>query len=197
MSALLFSAADFLKAMQALLPRGRVWQRSQESVQAAVLSGLSAIYERLTARAAVAITEAFPSSTYELLAEWEASLGLPDPCQGAAPGVESRRNQVVARFIGNAGQSVNYFIGFAATLGYEVTITQFVPSRFGMPFGGLLNGDDWAHAWQVNAPQFKLDYFLFGTSGMGEPFSTWGNDILQCELRHRSPAQTILIFNYS
>jgi uncharacterized protein YmfQ (DUF2313 family) len=50
-----------------------------------VLSGFTPAFERLTARANNLLIDAFPGSTYELLPEWEATLGLPDPCAGEAP----------------------------------------------------------------------------------------------------------------
>ena len=188
---------DFKQALLRLLPRGRAWSREADAVQSLVAEGLTKVYERNAGRARDVLAETFPPSTYELLPEWEASLGLPDPCQGLAPSVEARRNQVVARFIGSGGQSKAFFIAFAATLGYTITITEFKPFTFGMPFGLPLFGDDWAHAWQINAPEFTEEFFLFGTSGMGEFFATWSNDVLQCELRRLAPAHTVLLFNYS
>jgi uncharacterized protein YmfQ (DUF2313 family) len=54
-------------------------------VQSQVLYGLAKSYERETARANNLLVDSFPLTTYELLPEWESSLGLPDPCAGVAP----------------------------------------------------------------------------------------------------------------
>src|SRR5690349_19184852 len=148
-----YKAADFLKALQGLMPRGRVWPRDPDAVQTQVLSGLAPSYERSTARANYLLVDAFPATTYELLPEWESTLGLPDPCAGVAPTIAQRQAQVLARFVGVGGPSIASLAAFAANLGYTVTITQFVEARAGqMRAGDPCNGTAWSFAWQVNAP---------------------------------------------
>ena len=190
------TADDFLVALQALMPRGRVWPRDSDAVQTKTLSGCAPSYARLTDRANNLITDSFPASTYELLPEWEASLGLPDPCAGEAPTVQLRRAQVVSRLTATGGQSIAYFTAVAAALGYSITITQFSPSRLGRPFGQPFGGEAWAFAWQVNAPTFTVNRLQFGGS-FGSPFATWGNNVLQCELQTYAPAHTAVLFSYS
>lgn len=189
-------AGDFLRAFMSLLPRGRVWSRDVSSVQSRALLGLVTIYEDSTARANQLLVDAFPGSTYELLPEWELTLGLPDPCAGPEPTIQARRAQVVARLTATGGQSIPYFTGLAKSLGYEVTVTQFMPSRFGKRFGTPFGGVDWAHAWQINAPTFTVNRLRFGDS-FGSPFSYWTNNVLQCELQSVKPAHTVLNFSYS
>ncbi len=178
------------------MPRGRVWPRDADAIQSRTLAGCAPTYTRLTARANNVISDGFPGSTYELLPEWEASLGLPDPCAGAAPTTQQRRNQAVSRLIATGGQSISYFTAVAAALGYTITITQFAPSRFGRPFGRAFGGVAWAFAWQVNAPTFTVNSFQFGGS-FGAPFANWGNNVLQCELKAYAPAHTTVLFSYS
>lgn len=190
-------ALDFVAALQACMPRGRIWPRDEDAVQAQALSGLAAPFATHAARAANLLIDGFPASTEELLPEWEKTLGLPDPCAGAAPTIQLRQAQVLARFTATGGQSVAYFTGLAATLGYTVTITQFAPMRFGQAaFGTPMYGVAWAFAWQVNAPSFSIKRFEFGIDAVGEPFAYWNNNVLQCELQHYSPAHTYLLFNY-
>lgn len=191
-----FSAADITAARQALMPPGRVWPRDADSVQARFLSVLAPTNVRLCASGLDLLADAFPASTEELLPEWEESLGLPDPCAGFDQTVEARRDQVVERLTVTGGQSVPYYIAVAASLGYAITITEFAPFRFGMSFGLPLNGDAWAYAMQINAPEFTIDYFELGTSGFGESFASWGSTVLQCELTRIQPAHVALIFSY-
>ncbi|HEM7839791.1 TPA: DUF2313 domain-containing protein [Burkholderia multivorans] len=191
-----YSAADYLRALQALLPRGRVWPRDPDATQTKVLSGFTPVFERLTVRANYLLVDAFPASTYELLPEWESTLGLPDPCAGEAPTTEQRVAQVVGRLVATGGQSIAYYTAVAKAIGYAITIEQFVPSQFGEAFGMPFGGDDWAFAWQVNAPTFTINSMTFGGS-FGTPFATWGNNVLQCELQRIAPAHTILNFSYS
>ena len=198
MSAPNYSASDYLGALQALMPTGRVWPRDSDAVQTQVLSGLVQTYVRNNARASNLLIDAFPATTEELLPQWEATLGLPDPCAGLEPTIQLRRAQVLTRFISGGGQSVNYFIQKAASLGYAISVTQFSPFRFGQsPFGTPMYAPSWAFAWQVNAPTFSINNFQFGTDGFGEPFSYWSNNVLQCELQSCAPAHTTLNFSYS
>lgn len=196
MAAPSYSIADFAAALQALFPRGRAWPREPDAVQSVVIAALAPTVQRHHARANQLLVDAFPSSTLELLPEWEETLGLPDPCQGLSPTISQRRAQVVARFAGRGGQSVPYIVAYAANLGYAITITQFAPSRFGRPFGLPMGGVAWAHAWQVNAPSVTFHQFLFGTDAFGSPFEFFGNAVLQCELQRLAPAQSVLLFSF-
>lgn len=191
-----YGAADYLSALQALLPRGRVWPRDSDATQTRVLSGFTPEPVRLTQRANNLLTDAFPASTYELLPEWESTLGLPDPCAGEAPTTQQRVAQVVARLTAVGGQSIPYFTAVAQALGYAITITQYMPSRFGNTFDLPFGGTDWAFSWQVSAPTFSISRLQFGGS-FGAPFATWGNNVLQCELERIMPAHTILNFSYA
>ncbi|VVE13136.1 phage tail protein [Pandoraea capi] len=189
---------DFLRAFQGLLPRGAVWPRDPDALQTRVFRGMCGVYAQNTARANNLLIDAFPGTTFELLPEWEATLGLPDTCAGASPTVEARRAQVVARLAAVGGQSVAYFTQLAANLGYAITIDQFAPFRFGQStFGSQFGRDDWLFAWRVNAPSYSIRYFSFGVSSFGEPFASWGNNVLQCEILAYAPAHTIPLFNYS
>lgn len=200
MSAPQYTAGDFAAALQALLPRGAVWQRDPDTAQAATIQGLAKIYARQTQRANQLLGEAFPLTTYELLPEWEETLGLPDLCAfdpvtGAAPTVVSRLAQVAARVKAQGGQSVAYFLALALALGYTVTITQFVPARAGIQkVGQPLCGEAWAHAWQINSSVVTVIHAAAGALTAGEPLASWTGTVLTCEMNALKPAHTALIF---
>ena len=198
MVAPIYRAEDYLAALQALMPRGRVWPRDGDATQTKTLSGLAPSYVRNNQRAAAVLVESLPSTTYELLPEWEETLGLPDPCAGPSPTIEGRRAQVVARFAGSGGQSIPYMVSFAANLGYTITITEFVPAQVGILRAGQpLNGPAWAYAWQVNSSLNTIRHARAGAFSAGEPLASWGNAVLECELKAISPAHTVPIFSYS
>jgi uncharacterized protein YmfQ (DUF2313 family) len=190
------TAADITRAKQALLPTGPVWPREPDSVQAQVIAATAPTYERQIARSNNLLIDAFPATAVELLPEWESALGLPDPCAGESPTIQLRQQQVVARLIAGGGQSAEFFIGYAAALGYDITITMFAPFRAGMACGKPIYGEAWAHTWQVNAPTFQIEYFRVGDDAAGEPLAEWDSTVLQCELNRLKPAHTILIWNY-
>lgn len=192
------TSADYLRAFQALMPRGRVWPRDPDAVQTKVFSGLTQIYARNTDRANYLLIDSFPATTYELLPEWESTLGLPDPCAGVSPTVQQRRTQVVARLASSGGQSAAYYIGVAAQLGYGITITNYAPFRCGQSrCGQQLGNADWFFAWSVNAPLNTVVRFAAGQSAAGEPLGSWNNNVLECELKAVAPAHTVLQFRYS
>ncbi|WP_322069973.1 YmfQ family protein [Paraburkholderia bannensis] len=190
-------AADFLSALQGLMPRGRIWTRASDAVQTKVLAGLAPSYERATARANYLLVDAFPASPYELLPEWESSLGLPDPCAGAAPTVPQRQAQVLARFVGVGGPTIAALEDFASNLGYSVTITQYTQARAGLlKAGDPVCGYAWNFAWKITAPLASMKVAVAGGMAAGDPLVAWGNEVLECEFRSVMPAHTIPIFAY-
>ncbi|EFH09379.1 YmfQ family protein [Pseudoroseomonas cervicalis] len=193
------SAADYRAALLALLPRGVIWRRDAGSDQGRVASGLATGVARLHARALAVLADAFPATALELLPDWEETLGLPDQCStgDGAGSLQQRRAQVVARLTAQGGQSVPYFIGVAAALGYQITIEEFAPARAGsLRAGQPLCGEAWANAWRVRAPQTTVVRFRAGQSQAGDALATWGNASLECTLRQLVPAHTVVLFSY-
>ena len=141
--AVFYSAQDFARALLALLPSGRVWPKDLESTQGLFMQALAQVYAA-DGTVAYLVVDAFPATTVELLPEWENTLGLPDPCAGPSPTLGQRIAQVVARLTDSGGQSVAYFVELARRLGYDITVTQYAPSRFGRRFGSLFGGEAWA-----------------------------------------------------
>ncbi|EJM20163.1 hypothetical protein PMI21_01065 [Pseudomonas sp. GM18] len=193
-----FTSADFTSALLGLLPRGRVWPKELSSVHAQAVSCFAPTFQRLSDSALGLLVDAFPSTAVNLLGEWELTLGLPDPCAGVSPTFQGRRNQVVARFTNTGGQSIQFFEAFALGLGYTVTVTQYAPFRCGQSTcGQQLGGEEWFFTWAINSPLNTISYFRTGQSAMGDPLSSWGNSVLECELSEAKPAHTILQFHYS
>lgn len=192
----LFTDDAYTAALLSLLPRGRAWPRDADSLQYAVAAGLAPALGRLDARAQSLLVDAFPATTVELLPEWEASLGLPDPCEGADQGIEQRRTQVVSRLTSAGGQSVAYFLAVVEQLGYfGATITQYAPFRAERDAAeGPLYGDAWAFAWLMNLPDLRLFYFKADVSAVGEALSAEANDVATCVLNALAPAHTTVLY---
>jgi uncharacterized protein YmfQ (DUF2313 family) len=179
-----YAASDYLAAIHALMPRGPSWPTDPGTTQDDVLSALVESFEASNVAAANLLTDAFPGSTVNLLPEWEATLGLPDPCAGEAPTLQERQSQVLARFANSGGQSKAFFIALAATLGFPVTIAQYT-------------GAD-AYLWQVNALASNPVYFRAGVSTPGAPLQLVANsDVLECVFNALKPAHTTVRFVYT
>lgn len=190
-------AADHLAAAAALLPTGPVWPRHPGTTQEAVLTGLVAGLVRLRGRARALLGDAFPGGAVELLPEWEAAVGLPDPCTGPIATVQGRRAAVVGRLAARGGQSVPYLVAVAAGLGVPVTIEEHAPARAGAATAGSpCASEAWAHALTVRAPEASVTLAAAGQTAAGEPLAEWGNAPLECALSRIRPAHTVIRFAY-
>ncbi|OVE45578.1 YmfQ family protein [Chromobacterium violaceum] len=193
-----YTALDYQGALQRLLPRGRVWPRDPDAVQSKVAAALAQVYGRTHDRANNLLVDSFPAQTFELLPEWEATLGLPDPALGLASTVTGRRQQVVAKLTATGGQSAAYYQSVAAGLGFTISVTNYAPFRCGQSASGQPVGSaDWHHTWSITAATNTINHFAAGASASGEPLSVWGNSILQNVLQRIAPAHSVLQFRYS
>jgi uncharacterized protein YmfQ (DUF2313 family) len=193
-----YSAQDFTDVILALLPRGLIWPRDPNSVEVQAVSCLAPTFARHTLSDNNLLIDAFPATAVQLLTEWEETLGLPDPCAGESPTLQQRQAQVVARLTNSGGQSVPYFVGYAKTLGFSVTVSEFAPFRAGQSRVGQPTGtQDWFFTWRINAPLNTVTYFEAGQSTAGQALESWGNAVLECELMAIKPAHTYLNFGFS
>lgn len=187
MAAPLYCAADYLGAMQALMPRGRIWSRDGATVQTRLLAGLTASYEAQNARANNLLIDGFPRTTNELLPEWEATLGLPSSAAGPAPTLLARQLLVVARFVGAGGLSIPLFTKYAALLGFSVSIQGGAPFRCGQSRSGqAVGGAEQMYALTVAT-----------TGATSTPFGAYGPAVLQSELQRIAPPHAVLIFKFN
>lgn len=195
------TAADYLWQFQRLLPRGRIWHRGWGTLQAQYLITLMPMWSHLHGRANNLLVDAFPCSTLELLPEWEASLGLPDPCIGELTTIQQRQDAVCTKFKARGGQSIAYFEALATSLGYRVGITQYAPFRASINRAGdRLYNEEWAYHWKltVYAQQNQtITYFRASRSTAGEPLRAWGDKVLECLISAAAPAHTTIAFAYA
>ena len=196
MAAPLYTVANYVAAMQALLPRGRVWPRDPDAVQTAVITGLAGSSAASNLAANNLLVGAFPGTALALLNEWELSLGLPG-IYGVTPSTTLGRQQaIVAALTDTGGQSIPYFIALAAGLGFTITITQFRPYNVNMSVISPLNSDEWAHVWQVNASA-SIAVTYTPTVDIVQATPNFGNPLLESVLAKFKPAHTICITSYT
>ena len=201
MTTIVRTALDYLIQFQRLLPRGRVWHRGLGTLQAQHLLTLMPTVARLDQRAQQLLIDAFPCSTTELLPEWEASLGLPDPCTGPIEDLAARQFAVCAKFTMRGGASRGYFIALAKSLGIDITIQQFAPFYVGRNrVGDRLFDSAWTFVWQVTItdPGAAI-YFRVSENRVGDRLVTHSDQatILQCIFDQYKPAHTTVIFRYA
>jgi len=165
-----------------LLPPGLLWTRRPGSNREKLLTAIAAESARFEELTLALIDEADPRTTSDLLDEWEAYVGLPDPCVPTSITFtdDERRAQIVARLNANGGQSRQFFIDLAAAIGFTITITEFTTFQVGISGAGdPVGGETWVYAWQVNTATDAR------------------SPILECLFHRLAPAHTVVIFNYT
>jgi uncharacterized protein YmfQ (DUF2313 family) len=128
------AGSDYRDAFLELLPQGEAWPKhSQESVLWQSCDGLNDFWGFVDGRAADLLErESDPRITVELLPDWERNWGLPDPCYTAPQTVAQRQTALIARMTLWGSQSRQWYIDFAAFLGYTITITEYRPWMVGL-----------------------------------------------------------------
>jgi len=189
------NADAYTTLMLSLYPPGSAWPRDVDSVRGRILAAIAAEFARIDAAFEQILAERTPRTALWLLPEWEASLGLPDECTGAATTIAERRAIAWARMIATGGQSPAYFIEVARALGYEIEIDQFRARWYGRrPMGGHYGGQEMQAVWRVRVADTTRPR-RYGRSYCGEPYTTWGNYPLVCLLRRLAPAHTTVLFS--
>lgn len=177
MAAPQFSVNDYVSAMQALLPRGLAWPRDSGSVLTSTLTALAPAYYRTNAAAIHLLEVAFPATVDDLLPEWNATLGLPGLVGYTGNDLPTQQRQVVAALTDSGGQSADYFVDLASTLGATLTVSFYRPYTVDSPVDVPMYGAAWAFAWQVSGAVVG-DYIA-----------------LQTLFERYKPAHTVIVWN--
>lgn len=187
---------DYLQQIKQLLPRGDLWSSlGEDPTFTGYLEAEVAEKARIHSRALNLLTESDPRTTYELLPEWEAWAGLPDPCVGEVGNIEQRNNGLHAKLTMKGRQSRAYFVELAATYGYAITITEFDLFDVNSTVDERLYSAPWQYVWQVNAPAETVTHFNV-LSDVNTPLAQWGNALLECVITRYKPAHTTVLFAY-
>ena len=128
------SGADYRDSFFSLLPRGQAWPKHAiGSVLYETCDGLCEYWGFVDGRAADLLErESDPRQTVELLPDWERNFGLPDPCYTEPQTIYERQIALIARMTLWGAQSRQFYIDFAAQLGYQITITEYRPFMVGL-----------------------------------------------------------------
>lgn len=146
-----------------LLPRGPAWPRDGEVLRQLVAAEATEL-SRVDIRSRKLLAELDPSTTFELLPEWEEMYGLPD-CPDAAPTtIEGRRAALLAKLLAQGGhdQSLGYWTDLLETLGYILAWVVQGKDVFecGDACNAILFEEEWEHVWELAVPNGDNDAFL-------------------------------------
>lgn len=186
------------REMLSHLPEGWIWRRDTESLLAAVLRPIAEEVADLEATAEAMMDEVDPRTAYHCLADFERVLG-PDPCgrDTSAMTVAERQRLAHQRWTARGGQSISYFIGLAAARGVSVTIEEATLSRANVLRAGqrLVNHPE-QFVWVVRLSLGSWRVFRAGASVAGNRLYDFSLSDIECDIRRRAPAHTLVVFHY-
>lgn len=197
MAVIRVGADDYTQQQMRLLPSGPAWPKEGDSSSARIFGPTGKALATFHARAEQLIEEADPRTTSELLDDWERVVGLPDPCLDPPASTAERRRRVVQRLTYQGGQSVAFFIGLLAVLGFAgATVTEFRPMRCISKCNAPINQGGWRYGWRVSVPIATVTKVMTCTARCNDPLASWGNPGLECLLAAHKPAHTRLFVAY-
>lgn len=195
----MFDAAHYRTQLLQLLPTGPAWPREPGSVLHQLIDAEAQELARVDGRLDALIAEFDPRTAFELLAEWEAALGLPDPCTAAATTVPARQAAIWRKLAFVGGSTPAFYIGLAAALGYAIEVHEFDPTvdSFDGTLTALIAGGKYRFVWRVHVlTAGDFTYFTFGDP-FGGKFREGSSGVdLECIIRAAAPAHTHVIFTY-
>lgn len=191
--------SDYVSLLQNAMPVGLAWARAAKSFVTQLLTGIAIEFARVDTRALNVIRESDPRETTELINEWEAFTGLPDPCVTTGQTLEQRRVAVCSKLLMEGGQSVEYLLSIAQNLGYEdATIDhQFEMMNCNSDCNAELHSEDDIFFWRMNLPSDGGFYEMNCNSPCEESLASWGDEVIECRINRYKPAHTNVIFAYT
>lgn len=174
------------------IPFGTVWARLTQ----AMLKPLADLY----ARAWQLTNESRASSLIDSLEDWEADLGLPDPCVTSAQSVEQRKASVRSKASGVATITPQEFVKLAARLGFIVALEEPFAFRVGESSVGW-GGDELSNVgleqqWVLHVFDMPVWQFEVGVSEVGvDRLLDFDLGPLECVVRRIRPGWTEVVFS--
>lgn len=189
---------QYLTMLQALLPPGMAWPREPDAVLTGLLRAWADEFAREGVRVEDLLNEYIPGGVRELLTDWERVLALPDSCTANVDlSIDQRRAAVTAKFTAFGGQSRQFFIDLAASLGFPgSTIDEFRPMTCNDTCNDALYSLDDRYVWRINLPSSGGVFIATCNSDCDSALASWGNALLECAITKRKAADTDVIFAY-
>ena len=152
------------------------------------------------ARADALLNALFPNSG-ETLEDWERVYGLPCDCAANLNLTRDQRLKTLKAKINEGGTfTIPKAIELAATVGFVITIVEHRASEYSPTsrYGAAERyaGRDWNFVWDVittNNTIFPRKY----ASNYGERYQIWGNELLECTMKQKAQADTLVRFIYT
>lgn len=193
-------------AVQALGPRGALWRTDEAAspaepgIMGGVWSAIGSVFGDLYRAAAETAAQVYLSAIEFSIGDWEAELGLPDPCLFQPASFEGRKRAVQIKYRDRGGASPWYFLCLLSQVGVEATIEE--PSNFECGVSECGGCDETSNIvldvyWIITIQGLDAFYFHAGESVAGDRLSDWNAALdAECLIRARAPMHTIPVFRY-
>lgn len=196
----MFSVDDYDKALDRLLPRGPIWQRTPGSVLDSILHAIAQELARVDAQADRVLEEADPRTSFDLLQQWFTDWGIPSACLAALadPTLEEKRRELITKITSSRSLTAQFFRDVAETLGYEADIVTYSAFTVRDTADKSLFGTEWNTAYAMGiAVKSSSSQQLFNTTWtVDQPLAVWGDRLFECLMRELVPAHVTAIFEY-
>jgi uncharacterized protein YmfQ (DUF2313 family) len=194
------TAADYAEMLRRLLPPGAIWQADPGSVQEGVLAAWAAELARVDGRVADLLRESLPETADEMLGEWEAEFGLPEPCDTRTGlSADERRARLAAKAYGRLAQGRARWEALAAQYGAAIEMEQFQPSEVGsLATDFELMPANARYGWRITIlgpPTALVEPEL--DAEVPFPLGDFERSPFECAARQRNPAHMVLIVGYT
>lgn len=190
-----YTAADYLRASQQLLPRGLAWRRGSDGVLTAILSAFAIDYALVNETGDQLLSEMHPQWSVLMLPEWEALLGLPE-CGQIGQSIFERQNAAGAKWKWHGSLNYKAYEQFAALHGYTIRVVETHPHH-------CLRGCDYplynlAYSWIVEVfVESKNTIRYFDTTDTARDPLYFGQiSAIECLLGRYKPAHIEFQFYY-
>lgn len=142
-----FMRDDYMSPAQQLLPNGPAWPRDPDTWMMKLVRAIAHTFSRVGRRARDLLREADPSSTKEMLPDWERALGL-----GAVGDRPTRLTAIASQLQGYGDPSKEHAEQIAADLGYLDAEVKYYSPLFTNDECGLdVHDVSWRHRLDIVA----------------------------------------------
>lgn len=188
----------YREQLHALLPSGRAWSEDTGTVLDSFLDAIASQLAEVDRAGANMLDEIRPSTTLELLPDWERVAGLPDSCSVLGSTIAIRRASLLEKLVTKPTLNPSEFVRIGRTFGVEITVDELDQTRADAVVGLDTTGGKWRFVWWITIPT-TADIRYFDTlSDVNTPLvSIERNTEMECRLQKAAPAHTHLIIGYA
>lgn len=214
MASLANKLAAYKSLLINLLPKGKLWQPTDQPTFSDLLGSTAQELCRVDDRAKQMLIEVDTRTTDESLDTWEGVLGIPDECTPDGQTDDERRQQATQKLTNVGGLSAEFYeetnlnLGFVTVVENRVNflagrgragdlISNYFDEHFvaGSTAGTQLAKWGWLYYFNVELPATASEHFVAG-SFAGDPLRSFSNELIECTIKKLKPAHSGVTFTF-